>query len=174
MEVIDDSANNQYLIQLTDQEGKIYSSRVLSEGTLRILALCILEQDPKHQGLLCFEEPENGVHPLRIKAMTQLLNDLSSNFGEGDEQLRQVIVNTHSPVLVAYIHQWQEDPHVGIWFAEMRKRITDVEGVRTGMQVTRIVPVMKENTHQTTLPFTEQERKLSLYHVQQYLSTSSN
>ena len=35
-----------------------FSSRVLSDGTLRMLALATLKNDPEHQGVLCFEEPE--------------------------------------------------------------------------------------------------------------------
>ena len=56
----------------------------LSEGTLRLLSLCILEYDDKHTGLLCFEEPENGIHPFRMKAMANLLKDLSVDFKEID------------------------------------------------------------------------------------------
>jgi hypothetical protein len=82
VDVVDDNENKQYLIKLKDVDKKEFSSRVLSEGTLRILALCILEFDEKHTGLLCFEEPENGIHPFRIKAMTELLKDLSVDFNE--------------------------------------------------------------------------------------------
>jgi predicted ATPase len=42
VDVIDDKENKQYLIKLVDTEKKEFSSRVLSEGNLRILALCIL------------------------------------------------------------------------------------------------------------------------------------
>ena len=59
--VYDDKANRQYIIKLKGEDGKEFTSRVLSEGTLRLLALCILEYDEKHTGLLCFEEPENGL-----------------------------------------------------------------------------------------------------------------
>lgn len=104
--VIEDNENKQYLIKLKDADNKEFSSGVLSEGTLRILALCILEQDDKHTGLLCFEEPENGIHPFRIKAMTELLKNLSIHFNDADLPLRQVIVNTHSPVLVGNMLQW--------------------------------------------------------------------
>ncbi|HBK30101.1 MAG TPA: ATPase, partial [Porphyromonadaceae bacterium] len=45
VKVIDDKENKQFIIKIIDKDNKEYSSRVLSEGTLRILALCILEQD---------------------------------------------------------------------------------------------------------------------------------
>ena len=84
VDVIDDIENKQYVIKLWDADKKEFSSRVLSEGTLRILALCILEYDNNHTGLLCFEEPENGIHPFRINAMANLLIDLSIDFGDID------------------------------------------------------------------------------------------
>ncbi|HBK30102.1 MAG TPA: ATPase, partial [Porphyromonadaceae bacterium] len=51
-------------------------------------------------GLLCFEEPENGIHPFRISTMASLLKDLTNDFTDEELPLRQVIVNTHSPILV--------------------------------------------------------------------------
>ena len=47
----------------------LHAARALSDGTLRFLALAILELDLTPRGLLCFEEPENGIHPERIPAM---------------------------------------------------------------------------------------------------------
>ena len=173
VDVIDDKENKQYLIKLTDKDKKEFSSRVLSEGTLRILALCILEFDEKHTGLLCFEEPENGIHPFRIKAMTELLKDLSVDFNEIDTPLRQVIVNTHSPVLVGNMLKWDSNPNVSIWYAQMRTSISDIEGVkRLKLNSTKISPVLKEKTQQLNLIFTEQERKLTLSIVQDYLQTA--
>jgi len=46
------------------QDGIDYSSRIVSEGTLRVLALCAIAVNPWKGSLLAFEEPENGVHPL--------------------------------------------------------------------------------------------------------------
>lgn len=76
----------------------------LSDGTLRFLALCILEMDPRSSGLICMEEPENGIHPGKITEMYRLLNDLAVDPGaeiSDRNPLRQVIVNTHSPSYVA-------------------------------------------------------------------------
>jgi predicted ATPase len=171
---VDDVANNQYLIKLQDKDKKEYTSRVLSEGTLRILALCILKYDDKHTGLLCFEEPENGIHPQRIKDMVSLLKDLSVNFTDTEMPLRQVIVNTHSPVFVGNIYTWENDTNVSLWFAQMRNRITDIDGKRTELSITSILPVVKDNTKQLSLEFSEQERKLTLSTVNKYLETTTN
>src|SRR3989304_3382682 len=43
------------------QGGIYFSSRIVSEGTLRVLALCALAVNPWSGSLLAFEEPENGV-----------------------------------------------------------------------------------------------------------------
>jgi len=67
-------------------------SRVVSEGTLRLLALCAMAANPFQKGLVAFEEPENGVHPRRIEVVTRLLARASRN--------QQVIVTTHSPQVV--------------------------------------------------------------------------
>ncbi len=173
VDVIDDNENKQYLIKLKDVDKKEFSSRVLSEGTLRVLALCILEYDEKHTGLLCFEEPENGIHPFRIKAMTELLKDLTVDFNEIDMPLRQVIVNTHSPVLVGNMETWKKDTNVSIWYAQMRNSIVNLKGSRLKLNSTKISPVIKDNsTSQLSLIFSEQDRKLTLSIVNDYLKTA--
>lgn len=94
-------------LQVIDHGQRLHAARALSDGTLRFLALTILELDPEDQGLLCFEEPENGIHPERIAVMLQLLNDLAVDTSERvsiDNPLRQVLVNTHSPAVVAAVH----------------------------------------------------------------------
>lgn len=48
---------------LQETGGLRLPARALSEGTLRFLALCVLLEDPKFTGLICMEEPENGIHP---------------------------------------------------------------------------------------------------------------
>ena len=53
--------------------GTPHPAWALSDGTLRFLALAVLEMDPETQGLLCLEEPENGIHPARIPAILELL-----------------------------------------------------------------------------------------------------
>lgn len=173
VDVLDDNENKQYLIKLKDVDKKEFSSRVLSEGTLRILALCILEFDEKHTGLLCFEEPENGIHPFRIKAMTELLKDLSVDFNEVEVPLRQVIVNTHSPVLVSNMEVWKNDKNVSIWYAQTRSTLTDFNGNRLKLNSTKISPVIKDNSiKQLSLVFSEQDRKLTLSLVNDYLKTA--
>lgn len=91
---------------VTDKRGTSHPARALSDGTLRFLALAVLELEPQSHGLLCLEEPENGIHPERIPAMLRLLQDIATDVTQriGDENpLRQVIINTHSPSVVSQV-----------------------------------------------------------------------
>lgn len=93
-------------LMVSAKDGTPHAARALSDGTLRFLALTVLELDPRAQGLLCLEEPENGIHPERIPAMLQLLQDIPTDLEEKvgqDNPLRQVIINTHSPAVVAQV-----------------------------------------------------------------------
>lgn len=69
-------------------------ARVLSEGTLRVLGLLALGGAKEPPALLGFEEPENGVHPRRIRLIAELLKTRAAT---GNTQL---IVTTHSPTLL--------------------------------------------------------------------------
>ncbi len=77
--------------------------RSLSDGTLRFLALVTMLLDDSASGVLCMEEPENGIHPKSIPAMVDLLRayavEASEAIGE-ENPARQVILNTHSPEVV--------------------------------------------------------------------------
>ena len=173
VKLFDDKENKRFIIQLIDQDGKTYSSRVLSEGTLRILALCILEQDDDHLGLLCFEEPENGIHPARIATMAELLADLSSDFTDETIPLRQVIVNTHSPVLVRKVYAWSANKCVGLWYADIINRVTDIQQHRMRISVTRISPVDKEAQLKLSID-EDSEKKMTVKKVEAYLETTEN
>ena len=78
---------------LVRQAGRDFSSRIISEGTLRVLALCAIGVNPWSGSVIAFEEPENGVHPRRLELIVELLCSLAL------EQGKQIIVTTHSPLL---------------------------------------------------------------------------
>jgi predicted ATPase len=110
VDVETDSVRQTRTLAVTLKDRVAYSASSLSDGTLRFLALAILASDPEATGLICMEEPENGIHPKRIPAMLALVRALAgeeaSEEGGGDETdapegLRQVLINTHSPLLVA-------------------------------------------------------------------------
>ncbi|MBN2192133.1 MAG: ATP-binding protein [Polyangiaceae bacterium] len=71
-------------------------SWLLSDGTLRLLALSLLSYGAlEPAGVALIEEPENGLHPLAMQAVYGAL----SQPPEGG----QVLVATHSPVLLAQV-----------------------------------------------------------------------
>ena len=104
--VDEDDRRELLTVVVTDLQGTEHEARALSDGTLRFLALAILAEDPEALGLVCLEEPENGIHPERIPAMLRILQDLSVGITErvgSGNPLRQVIVNTHSPAVVSLV-----------------------------------------------------------------------
>ena len=109
-------------LHIKNGEGTPHPARALSDGTLRFLALAVLEIDPKMQGVLCLEEPENGIHPARIPAILKLLRDIAVDTQEPvgeDNSLRQVIVNTHSPVV------FQQVPDESVVFVKAKEAIDE-------------------------------------------------
>ena len=106
VDVDSDEARQQRTVQVTMQGRQRYSASSLSDGTLRFLALSVLASDPGATGLTCMEEPENGIHPLRIPDMLKLVRSFSDADFDTDDwtdrgAIRQVIINTHSPLVVA-------------------------------------------------------------------------
>lgn len=93
-------------LEATDESGVSYPAKALSDGTLRFLALAVLEYDSSGRNVICLEEPENGIHPTRIEAMLELLQDIATDLDEDVDATnppRQVIINTHSPVVVRWV-----------------------------------------------------------------------
>lgn len=93
-------------LMLTMKDKQTYTASSLSDGTLRFMALAVLALDPEFGGLLCMEEPENGIHPSRVPQMLSLVRSLSEDLEaeDGDvpmPSIRQLIINTHSPLVVA-------------------------------------------------------------------------
>lgn len=130
-------------LHVTDRNRTSHPARALSDGTLRFLALAVLELDPKAEGLLCLEEPENGIHPERIPAMLRLLEDIATDVEMPigpDNPLRQVIVNTHSPAVVAQV------PDDSLLVAELK------EAVRGNLRYKKVSFGCLPNTWRTKIP----------------------
>ncbi|WP_343700609.1 AAA family ATPase [Chitinophaga sp.] len=172
IKVLDDKVGKQFVIQVRSSDGREFTSRVLSEGTLRLLTLCVFLYDPNHSGLLCFEEPENGVHPARMKLTAEILIDLVTNFeNRNEDQQRQVIVNTHSPILVGDILAMNRHNICRVWLSQMVTQIKSIDGLKQKLQVTKILPVVKGNI-QLAIEFSEEEKKLTLANVKSYLESA--
>lgn len=79
-----------YLVAIMKQGAKI-PSWLLSDGTLRFLALTLLAYIQEPGQMYIIEEPENGIHPKALEAVYQ---SLSSVYGG------QVFCATHSPLFL--------------------------------------------------------------------------
>ena len=102
LEVRDDPGDSEYSFALRLRDSQSFSSRVISDGTLRLLALVTLLNDPRHGGVLCWEEPENGVHEARIPALMELIRNAAGCADSPETQACfQILVNTHSPVVMS-------------------------------------------------------------------------
>lgn len=67
----------------------------ISDGTLRFLAYLMVILSPKSElpSLVCFEEPENFVHPRLLQLLVEILKKADT----------QVMVTTHSPYFVDFL-----------------------------------------------------------------------
>ena len=97
VESIDVERTKEGFVRLTvDEAGRSLSSRLISEGTLRILGLLAVTNPLDPLAVVGFEEPENGVHPRRLSIVARILSEAAER---GNTQF---IINTHSPVLPEY------------------------------------------------------------------------
>jgi predicted ATPase len=136
-------AIDEYGIRVTTSDKRTFTAQALSDGTLRLLALATLRNDPQFHGTICIEEPENGVQPLYLNEFARLLHAMATDFADperADEPLRQVIVTTHSPL---FISQPEVIDH--LLLATTPTRVASQE-IQPLLQVTRMDPVITPET----------------------------
>src|SRR5947209_2392849 len=163
LRIKDDERTETFTLEVSGRDGVFHPAGSLSDGTLRFLVLSTLAIDPDTKGIICLEEPENGIHPERIPVMVRLLRDIAvdSNFPvDADNPLRQVIINTHSPVVVTNIH-----PNDLIYFEEEQIVTEERE---TGKVASPRVPA---GTWRATP--NRESHELSIGQLRSYLSTAS-
>ncbi len=93
------------LLTVLTRDGIEFPSTVVSEGTLRLIALLTTLNDPRHGGLLSIEELENGIHPARLPTLVEIIRDAVTDFRREEihdgDPLSQVLVSTHSPTVLS-------------------------------------------------------------------------
>jgi len=105
-------------LEVIDHDGTVHRANSVSSGTLRFLAMIVLEIDTRTGGLICLEEPENSIYPDRIPEVLEFLQDIATNPKRpvgADNPLRQIIINTHSPVILNQV------PADNLLFAELKE-----------------------------------------------------
>lgn len=86
-----DEDRHRYLVVKYDS-GLDAPSWLLSDGTLRLLALTLLAYVPNITGTYLVEEPENGIHPRAVETVYQSLSSVYD---------AQILCATHSPVVLS-------------------------------------------------------------------------
>jgi predicted ATPase len=79
-------------LQLELVDGTKVPASMVSEGLLYYLAFATLPYLHGGAGILLVEEPENGLHPARIRDVVATLREIAKT--------TQVLIATHSPILV--------------------------------------------------------------------------
>ena len=94
------------------RDGLKIPSWMVSDGTLRLLALTLPAYLSSFSGVYLIEEPENGIHPRAVETMFQ---SLSSVYGA------QILLATHSPVILSLTK-----PANVLCFAKTEEGATDI------------------------------------------------
>ncbi len=94
------------------ENGAQVPSWLVSDGTLRLLALTIPAYLKDLGGVFLIEEPENGIHPKAIETVIQSLCSIYNG---------QVLIATHSPVALNLL-----EPSQVLCFAKDRSGATDI------------------------------------------------
>jgi predicted ATPase len=171
IDVIEDVASRQYQVSVKMRDEFPFPARVVSDGTLRVLALLALLYDPKYRGLVCFEEPENGIHPARLHTLIQRLRervtDPALEPDVQEEPLTQLLINSHSPVVLSAlkslgIHERE------VFFADL---VTSIDRQRrAARRKTRIRPV-QDFGNQYHLEGVDAGEVVAHVEVEKYLNT---
>ena len=103
-----------------------FAAHFVSEGTIKLFACLALLHDPSPLPLLCFEEPENHLHPRLLQILAE---EFRAHAGK-----TQIFVSTHSPYFVDALRPeelWYLDRIGG--FAQIQ-RAQDSQQVRAFVQ----------------------------------------
>lgn len=87
-------------------------SWLVSDGTLRLLALTLPAYLPDLQGIYLIEEPENGIHPRAVETVFQSMSSVYD---------AQILIASHSPVILGIAK-----PEEILCFAKTNEGATDI------------------------------------------------
>jgi predicted ATPase len=97
VELTEDGRLRLKVYETVDSQLVEFSAKVVSEGTLRLLGLMAILVSQPPASVVALEEPENGVHPRRLQLIARILQNASEH--------RQILINTHSPILPNYFEE---------------------------------------------------------------------
>ena len=88
---LENLSGNMIQIGIKLKNGALVKSEFISEGMLYYLAYASL-QYLEPSSIILIEEPENGLHPSRIKEIMTIIRELSKT--------TQILISTHSPLVI--------------------------------------------------------------------------
>lgn len=88
-------------IDLVVDQGLRVDPDSVSTGVRLLLFFVALSYHPNAPDLVLIEEPENGIHPQRLKDVIDLLRKMTE--GGFRDQKHQIVISTHSPYLVDHL-----------------------------------------------------------------------
>jgi predicted ATPase len=101
-----DNKRQEVSLSIKHTDGSVIPGHMLSDGTLRILAMLVISYDPLFNGVILIEEPENGVHPGILPDIVHILEGMCNiDPLQNDGRIRQVILSTHSSLLLKEVDE---------------------------------------------------------------------
>lgn len=94
IETVDILGEGKRYLKIIYDNGIEVPSWMVSDGTLRLLALTLPAYLPDFEGVYLIEEPENGIHPRAIETVFQSLSSVYN---------AQILLATHSPVILSMV-----------------------------------------------------------------------
>lgn len=94
VDVVERDEDRHKYIRVYYKSGAVIPSWMVSDGTLRLIALTLPAYIDNFTGIYLIEEPENGIHP---KALEAIYQSLSSAYNA------QIITATHSPIFLGMV-----------------------------------------------------------------------
>lgn len=91
---IDQHESGNYYLKFTQGDGNYHSSDGVGEGIISLFFLLDALHDSQPGALIVIDEPELSLHPLYIRRLSNLLSKYSKD--------RQIVIFTHSPILVKW------------------------------------------------------------------------
>lgn len=103
----EDYPDGKVLAVLEQATGRKVPLSIASDGTVRFLGILASVLSPEAPSLLCFEEIETGLHPVRVQLVSDLLQK------ETSDGKPQVLLTTHSPGLLGWLgHKHRENVYL--------------------------------------------------------------
>ena len=150
---IQDDRRQQWDIDLVMRGKRVFTPALVSDGTLRILAILAAIHDPAYAELVLVEELENGLDP---RFVGRLVDRILTRTAETEGL--QVIATTHSPVVLSAMKERSPE---SVYLLGLAGGPGEFDGVRKLRRRTHARSAVKGGERGTYVPSVEFEQYLS-------------